>query len=219
MTPRATIEKSYMIRVALLTAMLTGFSGWFLYDGYVAYPRDRRIAQEFAQYKDQGKQKDWPAYALSQGWPDGSKGEPGRLHSDTDILVQQILGYALLPFGLLFLSNLIRLNGRWIEADDQGLVTSWGQRVSFAQVTEFDKSRWKSKGIAVVKYAEPSGKARRLVLDDWKYHRQATTQLVELVQSKINPELVTGEPPSLENVPGITPQGQTAGEQVSETEA
>lgn len=195
MAQRAHIEKSYMIRVALLTAMLLGFSLWFCYDGYVAYPRDRQIAQEFARYKEEGRQKDWPAYALSQGWPDGSKGEPGRLHSETDILVQKGLGFALMPFGLLFLFNLIRLQGRWIDADEQELTTSWNQKVRFAQIVELDKSRWKSKGIAVVKYADASGRSGKIILDDWKYNRQATTALVELVESTLSPEKITGQKP------------------------
>ncbi|MEX0776741.1 MAG: hypothetical protein WD042_13645 [Phycisphaeraceae bacterium] len=210
MSDKAYIDKAYLGRVALLALMFLGFSGWFLYDGFVKYPRQDLIYREFQDFKQKhagsGDSSDklsdlWNAYALEKGYPQVNpqadmttgQAEPGKAHSDSDILTQKGLGFALLPLGLFFLFAVVRLKGRWISSDGSALITSWGQRVPFDAVTLLNKARWKSKGIAVVLYTDESSQVGRLVLDDWKYNRQPITDLVKETESYLKPEQITGE--------------------------
>ena len=90
------------------------FGAWFFYDGFYAWPRERQIAREFAQFQAEGRSKDWAAYAAQRDWPDGSQGNPGDDHSDLDLMVQKVLGAAMTVVGLVFGVGFIRSLGRWI---------------------------------------------------------------------------------------------------------
>ncbi len=202
---KAHIDKYYVGRVALLATMFLAFSAWFLYDGYVKYPRNNHVAMEFERFEKRGIPRDvlvkeWNDHATANGLPTleitDTESRPGKKHSPMDMLVQKGLGFALLPLGLLFGYSVIRLYGRWIAADSAGLTTSWGKKVAFGDITKLNKERWKTKGIAVVHY-RPTGETggeRKLVLDDWKYDRAQTTALVEAVESRLKPEQIIADP-------------------------
>jgi len=187
MSFKATISPGYRWRLALVAALLLGFGGWFLKDGYVTYPKERLIAEEFKQFSDEGRREQWPEYARAKGWPDGTLGPPGKDHSDWDILLQKILGFACLPVGLLFLIGTIRTLGRWIALDDQTLSTSAGHAVPLSAITRINKDRWQSKGIAIV-YFTHEGRTGRIVLDDWKYDQKATEQILAEIEKVAAPQ-------------------------------
>lgn len=154
---------------------------WFAYDGWISYPRDNVIHETVERYKIEYGDRAVETYndtARREGWPRWIDREPGKRHSSTDLMTQRVLAGVCLLGGLAAIGAYIRTFGRWIAIDDQGIVTSWGQRANLDQITEVDLDRWESKGIAVVHYAEGS-RRRRLVLDDWKYDRNATTAMVE----------------------------------------
>ncbi len=203
MSAKAYIDKYYVGRVALLATMFLAFSAWFLYDGYVKYPREHEVAMAFEQFEKQGISRDklvaeWNAHAQTSGYPTlditDTESRPGKKHADMDMLTQKGLGFALLPLGLLFGFSVVRLFGRWIAVDENGLTTSWGKKIAFDEITKLNKERWKTKGIAVVHYKNAGATAEsRLVLDDWKYNRPATKIIVEAVQAHLTPEQITGD--------------------------
>ena len=53
---------------------------------------------------------------------------------------------ALVGFFPLF--SVWRSRGRWIELNDSGLTSSWGQSVAFDQAELLEKRQWRNKGIA-----------------------------------------------------------------------
>ena len=78
-----------------------------------------------------------------------------------------------------------------IESSDEGLTTSWGQQLKFDQITALDKKLWRNKGIAKIQYTD-ADRRRRLALDDCKYDRDATEDLLRLVESKLDPDQIVG---------------------------
>ncbi len=194
MDERAVITKSYRRQLLLWSLMFLGGAGWFLYDGYVTYPYKRMVAQEYARFKEESRVEQWGEYARAKGWPDGTHGDPGYNHSDSDIFTQKLIGYGLLPLGVLFCYSLASSFRKWIKLENDGIATSWGQRMPFDSVKQLNKSRWKTKGIAVAHYDDGS-KTKKLVLDDFKYTRNLIGDMLFAVESHLAPEQIVGGPP------------------------
>lgn len=201
MAIRAKIRAGYMVRLVVLTAAVLLYGGaYFLYDGFVAYPRHNQMFQAYAEIKaaypaPELREEQWVKVAQRNGWPVSFSGDyPGMLHTTTDLWTQRIIGLVCTPIGLLLLVNLVRHVGRWVELDESKLQTSWGQQADVAQIQRLNKSRWKTKGIAVAEYADSAGRQRRLVLDDWKYQRQPIADIVKELESRLGPDKVSGDP-------------------------
>ena len=199
-TTTATITRSYKIQLVVMGLFILFWSLYFLYDGHWGYPHKRMIAQEFAAFKEEGRADEWPAYANERGWPDGggTHGEPGHDYSDWDIRTQKIIGYGLLPIGLMYLFSYLRSFSKLITLEEDGLTTSWGGRVPFSAVTDLNKSRWKTKGIAVAHYTD-GGKTKKLVLDNFKYDRDVIGEMIKRVEDHLNPDQISGGEPETVN--------------------
>ena len=191
MAVRATISSGYRWRLGLLTAMVLGFGVFFLYDGLVRYPKQR---EHYAVYErfiageitgaDGRPLADWAAYAEAQGLPGESSVKKGN-HSDNDIYTQLVIGVPLVLIGLWIGLSFVRTFGRWVEADDETIRTSRGQRCDIGDITAIDDKRWASKGIAIIKYKDgQAGIERALVLDDWKFDRPAMDTIFEHLATK-----------------------------------
>jgi len=87
-----------------------------------------------------------------------------------------------------------RSRGRWIELGKSGLTSSWGQSVAADQVVSLDKTKWRSKGIAVLKYNDGT-RARKFVIDDFKFKREPTDRILAELESQIGLHKITGGPP------------------------
>jgi len=182
MQVRATSSFNYQWRLAVIGGVCLLFAGWCLFDGLVAYPAHNEKAQKFAQMQEQGQLEQWEAYAKEQGW---STEDPGEPKGQLSITTQFIMAGITLPIGLLFAVSFIRYRGRWIEADEQGLSSSWTGPIPWEDVVDLDVSRWRTKGIAVVSYKQSGNQQGRLILDDWKYEREPTDQIFRMVEEKL----------------------------------
>jgi hypothetical protein len=192
MTFRADNDPKFYFRFKLIGLVAIGFALWSLYDGYFTYPNQRERALAYDKHYDEGGSKEeWDAYARQRGWPTEYPGEP---KSKADIAMQYVMAVIAGSVGLLTLLLVWRSRGRWMEADETGISSSWGQRVEFDQVVSLDKRRWRSKGIAKVNY-ENAGKRKKLVIDDYKFKREPTDAILRLLEAKIGTEKITGGPP------------------------
>jgi hypothetical protein len=192
MTIRADNDPKFYFRFKLIGVAAFGFALYCLYDGYVAYPKQREHALAYAKHYDEGGTKEeWDAFALERGWPTEYPGEP---KSEEDIAMQYFMAAITAAVGLLVLSAVWRSRGRWIEASDAGITSSWGQSFDFAQVRVLDKRQWRSKGIARA-YYEDAGRRRKFVIDDYKFLREPTDAILRLLESKIDVQQITGGPP------------------------
>ena len=201
---KASISSGYKWRLGIIAAACLGFSAWFFYDGAVGYPKKQAIHQEYLSIQEQYPEdfnSRWVERAQQEGWSTS----PPKPYSDMDITTQYIFGFLVLPVGLAFLWAFIRTHGRWIAADEQGLSTSWGEQVPWDAVREVNKERWKTKGIAVVQYMTDQAQGK-ITLDDWKYDRDPTVQIVAMVDQRL------GNTTSAETEAAMTPADREAEE-------
>lgn len=195
---RAKMSFRFQWRLALISVFCLGVSLWFLYDGTIAWPKQRERGLVYEQLEEEGRLAEWDDIAHQRGWPLEDPGEP---KAEVEILMQKVLAAVAAPPGILYLFFFLTSLGRWIEATETGLQTSWGQQLTYDQITVLDKKKWKKKGIAVVRYKE-DGRKKRLTLDDWKYEVEPTEMILREVEFRIEPEqIVNGLPePPLEDL-------------------
>lgn len=179
------MAKGYKARLGIIAAACLGFAGWFFYDAAVKYPAQKELFELHEQYKNSGEPNwnDRWVQTLTERGHDPAYQVPER--SDQDILTQYLMGGLVLPIGLVFGVAFLLSHAKWIAAGPEGLRTNSGQHAQWERIQSIDKSRWKSKGIAVVHYADESGAARRLTLDDWKYDREPITAMVAQVDAAV----------------------------------
>jgi len=182
MQVRATSSFNYQWRLAVIGGVCFLFSLWCLYDGLVAYPAHNVKANKFIELQEAGRLEEWEPYAESQGW---STDEPDAPKGDLSIATQFLMAGITMPIGLLFGFSFFRYRGRWVEANDDGLDSSWTGPIPWDAIKDMDVSRWRSKGIAVVSYQRDKGEAGRLILDDWKYEREATDEIFKRVEEHL----------------------------------
>lgn len=187
MAVRANISKGYIWRPGLIGVAALVFSAWFFYDGLVKYPRLMKMWDEYNQIVQETpgdpveQAKLWAEHAKANGWPTET---PKKKMEAKDILTQKVLGFITAPVGLYFLFTFVMSMGRWVEADEKGVRTRGGQETDYASIKSIDKSRWQSKGIAVVHY-ENNGQAGRITLDDWKFEREPTKRILEAIEERM----------------------------------
>ena len=185
MSTKAIIRPGYRWRLAAIGGVLLAAGLWFLYDGVVGYPDQKLKYDTYMQITEEHPetwQQPWQEAADAHGW---STDIP-KPRTDSDIMQQYIYAGLLLPAGVVLLVVFQRMNGRWIAADEQGLSTSWGKTASWDAIESVDKSRWKNKGIAVVRIrAQQGGKPGKITLDDWKYDREPTAAILAQVESRL----------------------------------
>lgn len=170
-----------------------GFALWSLYDGVFKYPQQRERALALQKLMEEKRLDEWDAYARERGWPTTDPGEP---KGEGDIIMQFVMAAVAGAVGGWLLLGVWLSRGRWIESTESGIITSWGQTLDFDQVAAVNKRRWKSKGIAKVTY-QVNGRNRRFTIDDYKFDRHPTGQILRELEAQIDPDLITGGPPEM----------------------
>ncbi len=201
MTLRAKISTNYLMRLGLVGLFCFAGGLYFLYDGMIGYPNQVIRAEDFQKFAKDNSEMDeldrlnqWNKRAEEKGWPTGNPGEP---HKEYDINEQFYYAYAGMLVGLGFLSRFVYMLGRWVECDDTSLRDKAGRETTYANITELNKKKWQSKGIAFVAYKKNGG-TDRIRLDDFYFDRAATRQILRTVEANIDPALITNgkpEPP------------------------
>jgi len=207
MTIRTTTDTRYYTRFLLIGAAAFAFSLWSLYDGAVKYPKKRQWALAFQELAADGRENEWFEYARQRGWPIEP---PDKLITDADITTQYIMAVVAATAGVVLLVVVWRARGRWIELNESGLESSWGQHVALDRVICINKKRWRDKGIAKIKYEHGRWK-RRFVLDNYKYDRPTTDMILYEIEAEIGADKIVGGPPE--------PPPEEPGEDVAESVA
>ena len=208
MTTRANISPGFRWRLLVVALACLLYAGWSAYDGFVAYPRINETAGIFEKYKldfpetwnkdSEDFRNTWKNYAREHGYPENDK-EAGQHKDDLSMIAQYVQLAITLPIGLIFAYGFLGTMGRWIESDESGIATVRRERVPYDSIKRLDKRRWEKKGIAVVTY-DAGGSDKRLVIDDWKYDRVPTDQILRDVEAHIDRELIVGGDPEPELV-------------------
>jgi len=232
MLQKANIHQRYRSWLRMVALFCIGVTLWLLYDGAIAYPRQRVRAEKYLEFKEAGEaaraeehvnenvvteadmkwKTEWEEYAKSQGWATRDPGEP---KTPTYSAFQFILAVFLGIPGLICALMFFRTRNRWIEMDDDGFGSSWGQELKFEEITSLDKKKWEKKGIAKVSYNR-DGRKGTLVLDDWKFDTDETKAMVREIEARIGVDkIVNGapEPPPEEKQEDAPPVGEQPAEQ------
>jgi hypothetical protein len=196
MAIRANSNMTFYIRYLILGLAGLGFGVWAVYDGFIGFPNQIIRANKYREIAEQTKDTDnfaqeWMKYAQDQGWPLEDPGEP---KSTLDIWFNYVLAVVCIPVGAYLLFCVIRARNRWIEADDRAIRASWGPEVPLDSITGLNKRAWQKKGIAKVLY-EQNGRTKRFVLDDFKFKREPTGQILRKVEARLRDDQITGGPP------------------------
>jgi hypothetical protein len=199
MAVRTDTDPRYYRRFIIIGVAALGFALFCLYDGYIRYPAQReRAYQQFKQVVGENRLDEWEHYAEQTG-----------VKGDGDIMMQYVMAVVTGAIGFWLLLGVWRARGRWIESSDSGLSSSWGQSLAFDQIVALDKRKWRNKGIAKVTYND-GRRNRRFVLDDYKFDRATTGQILREVEAKIDPDRITGGPPEAFEDENDAPHGAHA---------
>ncbi len=188
MTIRANSDHRFYFRFIFIGLTLLGMAGWFLYDGAVSYPKQFDRARKYEELLKDSRIDEWPNVAAENGWP------TDKPKNEVDSQVQYIFAGILGILGLWCLLIVGLARGRWIEGTKSGITTSWGQSLNFDDVISLDKKQWRKKGIAKVVYQDGS-RTRRFVIDDYKFDRESTGEILKNLEARLSPEQITGGPP------------------------
>jgi hypothetical protein len=205
---RADNDPRFSRRFLIMGVVAIGFALWSLYDGMVKYPAQRVRGFEEFKVDDKSLFEDPKVKALTvdqfersadtkHEWAKYSH-ERG-IKSIPEIFTQYVQAAVAGMVGLFLLSIPIRSRGRWIEANESGITSSWGQSFQYDQVEQLNKRRWRDKGIAKVTYVD-GGRRQMFVIDDFKFKREQTDQILFELEQRIEIERITGGPP--EPLPG-----------------
>lgn len=183
---KATISPGYRWRLVLITFIMLGFGAYCVYDWQIGYPLKVEKYETYNTIMEENPDdypRVWSAYVQEKGWPDKV---PGRKTSQ-DVFTQLLMALITVPLGLFFLFKLVKENTRWVAMDDDGITASGGHNVPWESIRSLDETKWKTKGIAWLHYADAHGSERKILLDDFKQDRESVKQIVSAVQSVLNP--------------------------------
>lgn len=154
----------------LMVALCIGMGGYFLYDGYVGYPKENR--EEMAKPENKDAYKDGQYI--------------GKLpHSETDIQLQKLLGFALIPAAGLYFAYFMHKSRGAYQFDGQTIEIPGHPPFTLGEITKLDKKLWDRKGIAYIEYKTADGKQGRALLDDFIYERKPTDVIYEAVNAEM----------------------------------
>ncbi len=194
MTIRAERDSRFYLRFLLIGLGALGFTLYCLYDGFIGYPLAQERALAFEKLLAENRGEEWDATATERGWsttPPAASKEPGEYEVDVKMQFWMAGLSGLIAFFPLL--SVWRSRGRWIELNS-GLTSSWGQHVPLEQVVSLEKRQWRSKGIAKLRYNE-GGRIRTFVIDDFKFKREPTDEILAEIEHRIGLDKITGGPP------------------------
>lgn len=179
---KATISPSYRWRIGIVGIAALAFAAYCFYDGAIAYPAQKERWEAYQQVMEEHPdtyQREWINHAEQRGWDTEFPAE----RTDTDILTQYLMGAGCTLVGALFFGSFLMISRRFV-ATDEDAVWDHKKRAAWDQITDIDKSRWQTKGIGVIHFKDQGGD-KRIVLDDWKFDRNATQRIMAHVEAKV----------------------------------
>jgi hypothetical protein len=173
MPAEARVTRTWVQQKGLIPVFLIGCSLWFLWDGFIGYPRSNERWDAHESRK--AAPGEWEKYCTERGW---KTEPPHRRFEHTDIVGQYVFAGLTGVMGIFSLIYWQRVRRSVLRSDDETVVTPSGARVPYASITSVDQRKWKSKGLATVYYTIDGAK-RRFVLDDAKYEPEGLDVILE----------------------------------------
>lgn len=142
------------------------FGLYFLYDGFIGYPRERaeyrRLEQAIVEAQNRGE----PIAELRREQAEYDD------HNDAAIILQRVLGFGLVPLSILLLIRCLYISRGEIRLDEQDTLHVPGREpIAATSLESVDDTLWERKGIAVVHYRDAGLNHGQVKLDDFVYDR------------------------------------------------
>lgn len=157
--------------------MVLGIAAWFLYDGYILWPKEGQRYAVYTEIRDNliesGYALDETSTSVRLAWERHSHDAGHRRtipkeRTDPAIREQRVIGWTMMT-GVLFFAVWIAWNHqRKVRVEGETIIGASGERVELNSIHAIDRKKWKSKGIAYALYIDGK-KERRLTLDDHKF--------------------------------------------------
>ena len=195
MNVRADADIKFIRKYLLLAAAGLGFLLWGSYDEFIRFPKKLEEARAFDPIReDPDAVIQWAKlYEANKdrGWHqdpphDSAAVIEGNIQFNRFVILG---GLCLMTF---FLVKYFRSRGSWMESNEDGITTSWGDSLQFDKVTQINKRRWEQKGIAKVQYTDADGKNRTMVFDDYKYQREPMGELMTMCERNLDRSKIVG---------------------------
>ncbi|MGJ8694804.1 MAG: hypothetical protein ACSHYF_00670 [Verrucomicrobiaceae bacterium] len=121
-----------------------------------------------AEMKKKSDEGLWKEYSGERGWPQqiDLEEDPKPAYKIKEQLIAAMVCLALTAIALFFL---IRTKGRRMVADDKAYYDPSGSRIPYVQMTEIDKRKWETKGLATITYKDESGALKKAKVDGMIY--------------------------------------------------
>src|SRR5262249_2260543 len=156
--------------------------------GAIGYPAADRRYHEWRRFHDAGQLDQWPQVAKEHSWkadewqkwladPHQQGKIPDNVHGPSKYLEQFVWGTFMGVLGLLALGYWPSQKGRTVRTDETAVSSPAGTKVPFDAITGLGKKDWDRKGYATILY-EIKGRKGRFKLDDYKFDRDATHQIL-----------------------------------------
>lgn len=189
MKTKTTIATGYRWRLIIIAAGCLFWAGYCVYDATISYPDQIERYRVFLDYQQDNPnyQSTWPDFAASKGWPT----EEPRKMEQHNITTQWLMFALTAPIGVYCLALIVLWQRRFVAVDDQAIYSHGNRQATWDQITRIDASRWASKGIARVYYDTGSGE-QEILLDDWKYERNPSTEIYKTLERNVDDEKFEG---------------------------
>lgn len=184
------IWKKQKLAVALV---LLAFSLPFFYDGSIGYERKNERYREWKKFANEPSDAQWKQLAKERGWDPEEWPVYLREHKlqgdaipfpRAKIIEQFVCAALALIFGGITLAYWAGQKGRVVRTDADAVHTPAGTRVPFSAITGVGKKKWDAKGLATVRY-QIEGRKGEFELDDYKYDRDATHQILAEIEAHL----------------------------------
>ncbi|MGI9495938.1 MAG: hypothetical protein ACR2NK_07800 [Mariniblastus sp.] len=207
MNLRAHPERLFLLKYLFIGLICCGLAVYAAYDGFLAYPAELPRAEAWESLQTEFKAEErtklvakWKTMAKENGWSAKQVRKDDNVAAIQNKIYWQyafiVIGLAIgLPCVIWYSAN----RNSWIESTENGLRSSNGMELSLDQIIKFDKKKWEKKGIGIVHFKAKTGQEGTFILDDLKFDRKITDEIVRWMESKISPEMiVNGEPENLQ---------------------
>jgi hypothetical protein len=188
MPAEARVTKMWTQQKGLIPLLFLAFGAYFLFDGFIGYPRSDERWKAHEELKDQPGA--WEKLCAERGWtttaPEKYLG-PGKYRE------QFWSGGSTALIGLISLIYWQRQRKSKIRSDESGISSTLGVRIPYSAITRIDKKAWKQKGFAYVHYKDGAAE-KKFTLDDAKYDPKSLDTILADAVSNAAPETVVEEP-------------------------
>jgi hypothetical protein len=164
MPATARVNKRWKQKIGAFPILTLIFTFLFLYDGFVAYPRND---ERFEAHRDKTPAQ-WEAICREKGW---STTAPAEFKGPAKYREQIIWGSAFAVIGTCSLVFWLRGMRTSVSSDAEGVIAPNGTKVPYGAITEVDQRKWKEYGLAYIRYSL-DGKSGRFTLDFDKHQEK-----------------------------------------------